>query len=481
MEFSKIAQIFEKLEKTPKRLEKIFILKDFLEKNPKNSPNILDLIAGNYQREIDKKTIGISLKTILSVIAFLSGKSESFVEKKFNKSGDVGIIAEELLTDKKQSGFVTDELKIEDFYKALDMISKKSGTNKTKNKKEILAKLFMMAQTNLEYKFLARLSIDDLRIGVSEGVLKEACVNAYFPMIIGLHRFCNKCSYISFNTQKCFSCKNEFNENEELKYIENNYKIIEVGTPKDYLGLDEFIGKRNELETIKFMLRIDKNKAIIKTENPRQVYNLFLNLFEKKYNVVNNFSNVLYDLKENLANVLTCNIILGKPIKSMLGNRVSSIEESFEISELPALADFKYDGLRMQIHNDYGKVKLFSRNLDDITKQFPEVVEFVIANFSDISFVIDSECVGFDFEKEKFLPFQVLSKRIMTKDYNEVSHISVVIKAFDLMFLNRETLIDYPYSKRRDELENIFLNRDITQKLTFDIKKLKEENSVWNY
>ena len=67
MKFIEIAKVFERLEKTSKRLEKVLILRDFLLANPKQGPTIFDIIAGNYQREIDKKTLGISLKTIFSV------------------------------------------------------------------------------------------------------------------------------------------------------------------------------------------------------------------------------------------------------------------------------------------------------------------------------------------------------------------------------------------------------------------------------
>jgi DNA ligase-1 len=165
----------------------------------------------------------------------------------------------------------------------------------------------------------------------------------------------------------------------------------------------------------------------------------------------------------------------------MIGKRASTINESFEISGKPALADFKYDGLRVQIHNNKGDVSLFSRNLDNITKQFPEIIDFIKENYSDISFVIDSECVGFDFDKQVFLPFQMLSRRIMTKDINDVKHINVVVRAFDVMLLNNENLIDEPYEKRREKLNELFVGRTLSQNINFDFKELKKVNSTWDY
>jgi DNA ligase-1 len=158
----------------------------------------------------------------------------------------------------------------------------------------------------------------------------------------------------------------------------------------------------------------------------------------------------------------------------MLGTRKNTIKESLELTGTPAFLDYKYDGLRVQIHNKKGEIELFSRNLDNITKQFPEVVEFIKDNFSDLSFVLDTECVGYDFDKEEFLEFQILSRRILTKEISVVSHINVVVKAFDILYLNGKTLIDVNYEKRREILEGIFINRELVQKLHFNTDKLKD-------
>lgn len=473
MRFIVLAQVFEKLGKTSKRLEKILILRDFFLENKKEVPLIFDLICGNYQRKIDKRSVGISLKTIFSVISFISRKSEREVEVYFNKVGDVGLVAQEFLKDGMQSSFAAKGLDLKDVLVAYDNISRFSGTNKNKFKKEILSNLFLACENELEYKFLARLLIDDLRVGVSEGVLREACVNSLFVRIVGINLVCSKCSYINLNVKNCVSCKEVLDEKSQDEIVSKKFKIVEVDTPKEFIGLDEFIGKRDEEERLKFILRSDYDNHFIKTNEPRVLYNLFLELFEKKYNVLNSFEDVISELREDLTRVIKCEIELGRPIKSMLGTRSNTIKDSFDVSGKPALIDFKYDGLRVQIHNDYGNVRLFSRNLDEITKQFPEVIDFVKVNFSDVSFVVDSECVGFDFEKGVFLPFQMLSRRILSKDVNGVSHIKVVVKAFDLLYLNSETLIDDSYNLRREKLEELFVGRELKQELNFNVEKIK--------
>lgn len=477
MKFKIIADLFENLEKTSKRLDKIQILRNFVVENGiKDSAVIFDIISWNFQRKINKKTLGISLKTIFSVLSFLSKLNESEVEKRFNKLGDVGKLAIELLTKTQQKSLFISDLTLIGIVKTFEEISSISGNNSQKVKKEILSKLFLSAKNENEYKFLARLFIDDLRIGVSEGVLKEASINFFLPKFLGLNFYCSSCDYFTFSSNKCLKCQKIIDDKNQEELISKNYELVEIDTPKEEIGLEKFIGEKQEIEKFKFILRLDEKKFVVKSENPRYFYNSFLHFFEIKYNLLNSFSKIFNILKEDKLDLLNAKIILKNPIRSMLGTRVLNVDDAFAISGFPGFIDYKYDGLRVQIHNDYGDVRLFSRNLDNITKQFPEVVEYIRINFSDISFVIDSECVGFDFGKGKFLDFQILSKRIMTKNYDEVSYINVVIKAFDLMYMNGETLIGKVYAERREMLDNLFLNRPLKQKINFDISKLRKPN-----
>lgn len=474
MDFDVVATLFESLEKRSKRLEKILLLRDFLLENKEEAPLIFDFIVGNFQREHDKKLLGISLKTLFDVLSFIGKSEEKVIEKIFNKNGDIGITFVEVIskTNKQGSLFISKKLKFQDILTTFKKISEISGTNKNKLKKELLVNLFMLAKKKEEYKFLARLLIDDLRIGVSEGVLKEAVVNSYFPNILGINLMC-ECGYLNLNLEKCFSCSKILDIKNNSEIISKKYKLIQVGTPKGEIGLETFIGKKEKDEIIKFTLRLKRDTHVIQTENPRIIYNTFLELYEMKYNCINSFEKTIKDLNKDITHVIETKIEIGTPIRSMLGTRTNTIESSFEITGKPSLIDFKYDGLRVQIHNKNGEIKLYSRNLDEITKQFPEVVEFIKENFSDLTFVIDAECVGFDFDKMQFLPFQTLSRRIMSKNIDDVSHIKVVVKAFDIMYLNGKTLINEPYLKRRELLEGLFINRDLIQKIEIDIKKIK--------
>jgi ATP-dependent DNA ligase len=491
MDFIEITKIFEKLQNNPKRLNKILILRDFLEKDQKTAQLVFDMICGNFQRQIDKKTIGISLKTLFSIISFLSKTSEIRVEKEFNKIGDIGEVAQKLIGQSKQASLQTTKLTLAHITGALQKISKTSGNNSNKIKKEILGNLFLNATTEIEYKFLARLLIDDLRIGVSEGTLKEASVNYLFPKIIGIHNSCSKCFYINLNSKTCLNCNEVIDENLQNEIFENRFKIVEIRTltdnssnkvlgitksltPEEIVELNKLEEKENNFEEkLEFTVKLNPKTQIIQTPNPRYIYKKFLENFEKKYNTLNSFSDIIPETKKDLASILKVNIEYFRPIKSMLGLRSNTVEHSFEVSGIPAVLDYKYDGLRVQIHSHNGHIELFSRNLDNITKQFPEILEFIKQNFPKTDFVLDSETVGYDFNSQKYLPFQMLSKRILSKNINEVNHIKVVVKAFDILKLDKETLVDFPYEKRRDMLEMLFVNTPIREKIKFDLELLK--------
>jgi len=105
-------------------------------------------------------------------------------------------------------------------------------------------------------------------------------------------------------------------------------------------------------------------------------------------------------------------------------------------------------------------MKVFSRNLLDTTEKFPEVPLYVreSCKSADVkSFVLDTEVVAFNRETKQFVPFQVLSTRKKTEESAESAKVQVIVQAFDLMYLNGESLLDRPLSHRRELLHKNFM------------------------
>jgi len=106
------------------------------------------------------------------------------------------------------------------------------------------------------------------------------------------------------------------------------------------------------------------------------------------------------------------NLEIGKPIKAMLAQKTPSIKSGFKALGSPCAIEYKYDGFRLLIHKKNNQIFLFTRMLENVTKQFPEVVDYILKYVKGNSFILDSETVGFDKKTKEYKPFQAISQRI---------------------------------------------------------------------
>jgi len=159
--------------------------------------------------------------------------------------------------------------------------------------------------------------------------------------------------------------------------------------------------------------------------------------------------------------LLDLKLSVGSPVKVMLFKKSESVEEGFEVVGKPAAIDYKYDGFRLQIHRSGKEIKLFTRNLEDVTTQFPDIVTMIEKDVRSEDFIIDCEVIGYDKKTGKWKPFQDISQRIRRKyGIDEmIKEVPVMIIVFDIINLDGENLIDIPFSERRDRLSKI-INED---------------------
>lgn len=158
--------------------------------------------------------------------------------------------------------------------------------------------------------------------------------------------------------------------------------------------------------------------------------------------------------RRGLAGIRKIGIKPGRPIKMMLASRTDSIASIKEKMGL-ICAEEKYDGERVQAHFDGKRLTLFSRRLDAITEQFPDVIEGLRRGVRAKRYVIEGECCAVD-ARGNLEPFQKLMKRRRKHDVEAYSKsIPVTLFLFDILYLNGKTYLDKPYLERRKALASI--------------------------
>jgi len=147
------------------------------------------------------------------------------------------------------------------------------------------------------------------------------------------------------------------------------------------------------------------------------------------------------------------------PIGFMLASPVDAPAEALKYFPEGALVEDKFDGIRAQAHKGAGRVKLFSRTLDEIV-EFPELAGGLAALPGE--FILDGEIVGW--RDERPLPFTDLQKRLGRKqaDMWLMQDIPVSFMAFDLLYENGELLLDHPLADRRKRLRHVVSGEQVS-------------------
>ena len=168
----------------------------------------------------------------------------------------------------------------------------------------------------------------------------------------------------------------------------------------------------------------------------------------------------------------------GRPMHMMLSIPVKDVTQSFEELDKPAQFEYKLDGFRLQIHKKKNQLLLFTRRLENVTQQFPEIIKYVATAVKGDSFILDCEAVGFDPKTGIYMPFQNISQRIKRKyDIEQLAKkLPVELNVFDIIYYNGKTLMDTPLHERRKLLEKIvtphpLLIKTTERLVTDDVKK----------
>jgi DNA ligase-1 len=189
---------------------------------------------------------------------------------------------------------------------------------------------------------------------------------------------------------------------------------------------------------------------------------------------------------KGLSAVSKLQVIVGKPIRSELCERLPNAEKVIEKMGIVS-AQPKYDGFRVQIHKDGDKIFMFSRNLENMTHMFPELIEGALKQIKAKTVILDTEALAYNPDSEEFLPFQETTKRRRKYGIKEAQK-ALPLKAFvfDILYKDGKSLIDTPLKERLKILNDVIEKDDIlipakTQEIS-DPKKLSLmlEDSISN-
>jgi DNA ligase-1 len=178
---------------------------------------------------------------------------------------------------------------------------------------------------------------------------------------------------------------------------------------------------------------------------------------ERAYNVSSDLGEVARVLEsKGIDGLDSIRLKLFRPIRAMLAERLETLDEILRRLGRCAL-EYKYDGLRVQAHVGPKRIELFSRHLENITVQFPEIVEGLRSAIKGREAIVEGEAVPVDPNTGEFLPFQEVSRRRGRKTDLErmAKEFPVTLFTFDCLLRGTEDLTSQPYRERRKALESI--------------------------
>jgi DNA ligase-1 len=371
--FEQLAEVFEGIEATSKRLEMTDLLVKLLKDTPKD---LVDKVVYLTQGKLCPDYMGIELgmaeKLVEKAISFASGRTEAEVESAFHRDGDLGLAAQEMLKKRSQSTLMKKQLTVEAVYRTFGRIARAAGDRSVDTKIKLLSSLLIDATPN-EAKFVTRMALGKLRVGIADMTILDALAIAY----AGGKEFRE-------------SFERAYNLSSDLGYVA---KIVAAR------GIEGVKGFR---------------------------------------------------------------ISVGRPVRPMLCERLSSAHEILAKLGGKGSAEYKYDGLRIQAHVSKTNVQLFSRRLENITSQFPDVAESVRSAVLAGQAILEGECVAVDANTGDLLPFQVVSQRRGRKHEIETTaeEIPVTVFLFDVLYDDGQDFTLTPYLERRIELTKIVKESD---------------------
>lgn len=177
--FQTFADLCQNIETIKGRLETIEILSTAIQDlSPHNLGLFVRLILGRPFPDWSPLKLGIGPNLLFDAVAYVAGKNRDEVIQKLNTVGDLGSAVEQMMAEKSQTSFFSEDLTLSGVYASLEAIARAEGSRSQRERTRIIQSLFSQASP-LEAHYITGILLDDMRIGVGEGNVRDALAKAF--------------------------------------------------------------------------------------------------------------------------------------------------------------------------------------------------------------------------------------------------------------------------------------------------------------
>ncbi|NYT05250.1 MAG: ATP-dependent DNA ligase [Methanomicrobiales archaeon] len=205
MLFAEFSALCARLEALSGRLEMIALVQEHLPGlSEAELPVFVRFLMGKIFPDWSPDKVGVGPSLLYEGVAYVAGVKKDAVVEAINREGDVGRAVEQILARKEQTAFFSAELELEEVYRDFGYIAGVGGSRSQREKLKVIRRLFANAQP-LEGRYLARLLLGELRIGMGEGNVREAVVRAFdvpADLVEHAHQACNDLGEVALLARK---------------------------------------------------------------------------------------------------------------------------------------------------------------------------------------------------------------------------------------------------------------------------------------
>ena len=444
--FSAVAQVAEELAGEAGKLKKRAAIGRAISSVHAAAPESDDAglfalyLAGTPFAEADARKLNAGGALLSKALLAVSGANGIALTAAYRRRGDMGAAAFDLLMESSEFSERKAELTLVDVANAFARMA----MAKTTAIRAALLEGMLRRATPLEAKYLLKLMLGDMRIGVKQSLVEEAIAFAADAPVEAVRRAVMLEADLAGAVRRSFA--GTLGEARMRLFHPLGFMLASpVETPEE--AVERFTEKPAKEPVAKGKKPRKSEKTVVE-ESLRQA----LELDRERETEVEEFPDA--------------------PVTDVIGatsaeRATAEAIEGSQACRVEAFLEDKYDGMRAQVHcgdaGQPGRVAIYSRNREDVTESFPELEEAFAKVHAEEDgalgggLIFDGEILGWDLEQARALPFAALGQRIGRKRVSNEwrQQVPVIFMAFDLMYAGGELLLELPLRERRNRLEAV--------------------------